>query len=225
MVVVMSPINSKSIVKQTNFYEDGKKRSFELAIFTAGKGDKMLMQYIKPKSVKGQSFLLLNDGDDIWTYFPRTRRVRKMASHAKKMKVQGGDFSFDDFSSEETWKTDYHTINTGETKLNNVSCWVLKSTAVKDADVDYTALISYVRKDNYYPIKIEYMKEKGNPEKTLTFSEISDVDGYPTAKMIIMENHLTGTKTIMETIEASNKWIPQDGFFTERNMKRDLWKK
>ena len=42
---------------------------------------------------------MLNDGDDIWTYFPRTRRVRKLASHAKKQKVPGSDFSFGDFSS------------------------------------------------------------------------------------------------------------------------------
>jgi len=86
-----------------------------------------MMRYIKPTSVKGQTFLMLNDGDDIWTYFPRTRRVRKMASHAKKMKVQGGDFSFDDFSSNETWENDYQTTNEGTVDKQGSSCLETKS--------------------------------------------------------------------------------------------------
>ncbi len=47
---------------------------------------------------------MLNNADNIWTYFPRTKRVRKLASHAKKQKVQGGDFTFEDFSSSNIWK-------------------------------------------------------------------------------------------------------------------------
>ncbi len=220
MTAVMSPENSSGLIKQINHYEDGKIRTFQLEIYSSGKGDKMLMRYIKPSSVKGQTFLLLNNGDDIWMYFPRTRRVRKMASHAKKMKVQGGDFSFDDFSSEDTWKKDYSTLNIGSDELNGNSCWKLKATAHKDADVDYPTVVLYVRKDNYYPVQIEYMNEKEVPEKTLTLTDIQEIDGYPTAMYIIMKNHLTNTKTIMETFSVSYKWIPPKGFFSERNLKK-----
>ena len=220
MVAIMSPENSKLIVKQTNHYDDGKSRTFVLEMYSTNKGDKMMIRYIKPTSVKGQTFLLLNDGDDIWTYFPRTRRVRKMASHAKKMKVQGGDFSFDDFSSEGSWKNEYITTNTGSIEKSGELCWVLKAIAKENADVDFPAVILYVRKDNYYPVRIEYMHEKGNPEKTLTLTDIQDVDDYPTAMLITMENHLTGTKTVMETTEVSYSWLPPKGFFSERNLKK-----
>lgn len=222
MTAVMSPESNMSMVKQMNHYANGGKRTFELILYSTNKGEKMIMQYIKPKSVKGQTFLLKNDGNDIWTYFPRTRRVRKMASHAKKMDMQGSDFSFGDFSSEDTWKNDYTTINTGEESHKNTSCWVLKAAAREGADVDYPAVIIYVRKDSCYPVKIDYMDEKGNPEKTLTLSEIVNIDGYPTAKLIEMKNHLTGTRTVMKTIETSNKWKAPKDFFTERNMKKDL---
>ena len=70
---------------------------------------------------------MLNDGDDIWTYFPRTRRVRKLASHAEKQKVQGHDFSFGDFSSEDTWKEDYISKNTGAVTKGDIICWELSA--------------------------------------------------------------------------------------------------
>ncbi len=224
MTAKMTPENNMSRVKQMNYYANGSKRAFELIMFSADEGEKIIMQYIKPKSVKGQTFLLLNDGDDIWTYFPRTRRVRKMASHAKKMDMQGSDFSFGDFSSEDTWKQDYTTITTGETNISDTPCWALKATANKGADVDYPAVILYVRKDNYYPVQIDYMKKNEKPEKTLTLSDIVIIDGYPTAKNIEMKNNITGTKTVMETLETSNSWNPPKSFFTERNMKKDLSK-
>lgn len=220
MIAIMSPENSKSIIKQTNHYDDGKTRTFVLEMYSAGKGDKMMMRYIKPTSVKGQTFLLLNDGDDIWTYFPRTRRVRKMASHAKKMKVQGGDFSFDDFSSEDTWKDDYITDNTGSEKYNGKPCWKLKAVAKPDADVDYPEIILWIGQDNYYPLKMDYMDSKENIEKTLYLTDIQNVDGFPTAMLITMENHITGTKTVMETVEVSYDWNPPKGFFSERNLKK-----
>lgn len=220
MTAILSPENSKGCVRQTNHYNNGKKRTFELEMFTSGKGEKTLMRYIKPTSVKGQTFLMLNNGDDIWTYFPRTRRVRKLASHAKKQKVQGGDFSFEDFSSEDTWKNDYISENTGTEVKNGYKCWVLKAKAGAGADVDYPTIILYLRQDNYYPVQMDYWDDTGRVEKTMTLFNIETIDGYPTAKVVKMENHLSGTKTVMETLDISFNWIPPKGFFSERSLKK-----
>ncbi len=220
MTAIMSPENSKGLIKQTNHYADGKTRTFDMEMYSGDKGDKMLMRYFKPISVKGQTFLILNAGDDIWTYFPRTRRVRKLASHAKKQKVQGSDFSFADFSSENTWDEDYFVTNTGITKKAGVFCWVLKAEAREGADVDYSSVMLYVRQDNYYPVQIDYFHDDGDLEKTLTLTNIRKVDDYPTAMVIIMANYLTGTKTVMETLEMSYGWQPPKNFFSERSLKK-----
>jgi len=220
MTAIMSPENSKGLIRQTNVYENGKSRTFDLEMFSGQKGEKSLMRYLKPTSVKGQTFLMLNSGDDIWTYFPRTRRVRKLASHAKKQKVQGGDFSFEDFSSEDTWNEDYSVENRGNENLNGVSCWLLKAVAKPGADVDYPLVMLWVRRDNYYPVQIDYQDEKGRIEKSLTLDDIQLIDGIPTAKTIVMKNVLSATKTIMETVEISFDWVPPKGFFSERNLKK-----
>lgn len=127
---------------------------------------------------------MLNDGDDIWTYFPRTRRVRKLASHAEKQKVQGHDFSFGDFSSEDTWKEDYISKNTGAVTKGDIICWELSTKAKENADVDYPTVILLIRQDNYYPVQMNYLDERGRIEKSLGLTNIVDIDGYPTAPNI-----------------------------------------
>ncbi len=220
MTAIMSPENSKALISQQVIKADGRTRTFEFEMYSAGKGEKVLMRYVRPSSVRGQTFLLLNDGDDIWTYFPRTRRVRKLASHAKKQKVQGSDFSFGDFSSEETWKEDYTTENIGSETVDGFNCWRLKAVAKADVDADFPEVILFVRKDNYYPIQIDYLDEKGRMGKSLYLTNIQNVDGYPTARLFTMENHLEGSKTIMKMTEISYNWNPPDGFFSQRNLKK-----
>lgn len=220
MTAVLSPENSKSSIRQTNYYSHGKSRTFELEMYSTGKGKKVLMRYVKPTSIKGQSFLLLNNGDDIWTYFPRTRRVRKLASHAKKQKVQGSDFSFEDFGSEDMWGKDYSAENLGAEKMEGIECWKLVAQARPQVETDFPKVLLYVDRSNYYPVRMDYFDDKNQLEKSLYFTNIATVDGYPTAKIMIMENHLSRTKTIMEILSVDYKWIPPQGFFSERNLKK-----
>ena len=99
MTSVMTQENSKGIMTQTITTSSGKQRTFEFEMFSADEGKKTLMRYVKPAAARGQAFLMLNNADDIWTYFPRTKRVRKLASSSKNQKMQGSDFSFEDLGS------------------------------------------------------------------------------------------------------------------------------
>ncbi|MEE8335396.1 MAG: outer membrane lipoprotein-sorting protein, partial [Candidatus Neomarinimicrobiota bacterium] len=172
MTAQMSPENSRSLMLQTNHYADGRKRTFEFEMFSGNKGEKSLLRYIKPVSVKGQSFLMLNDGDDIWTYFPRTRRVRKLASHAKKQKVQGSDFSFEDFASQDTWEADYNTTNLGSVSYEGTDCWKLESLRKEDSEEDFPRIILFIRVDTFYPLRIDYYANDNKNEKSMTLNEI-----------------------------------------------------
>jgi len=220
MTLKMSPENSKGLMLQTNHYADGRKRSFEFEIFSAEKGKKSMMRYIKPVSVKGQTFLMLNDGDDIWTYFPRTRRVRKLASHAKKQKVQGSDFSFEDFASQDTWEADYNTSNLGQENLMGEKCWKLESIRKVESEEEFYRIILFIKQDSFYPLKIDYYDDDNLNEKSMILNEIEEIDGYPTAKFIIMVNHFSGSKTVMENKSVSYEWQPPENFFSERNLKK-----
>ena len=90
-------------------------------------------------------------------YFPRTRRVRKLASHAKKQKAQGSDFSYEDFSGSEEWKTDYRVKQTLSSERKN---YLLTLTSKIDTETSYDSLKIYVNKLNYYPDRMLYYQNE-----------------------------------------------------------------
>jgi len=93
--------------KMTITTTSGQERTFISESWTKDRGEKNLVRYLEPARVKDQAVLMLNNADDIWMFFPRTQRVRKLATHAKKQKMQGSDFSYEDMGSGETFINDF----------------------------------------------------------------------------------------------------------------------
>jgi len=220
MTALMNQEYSRATMTQTIQTSSGKTRTLEFEMFSADTGSSVMMRYIKPSSVRGQAFLMLNDANDIWTYFPRTRRVRKLASSAKNQKVQGSDFSYSDFSSSDTWKKDYVSTLVGEADIQGTPCWKLEATETESNDSDYPRIILYVRKSDYSPLQIEYFNDQNIHEKTLSLENIETIEGVPTAKRMVMKNLLEGSETIMTIKEITYQWRPPKGFFSERNLQR-----
>ena len=91
---VLSPDSSRAKARMTISTTSGDTRTFLYESWSKNAGEKNLMRYLEPRRIKDQAVLMLNNADDIWMFFPRTQRVRKMATHAKKQKMQGSDFSY-----------------------------------------------------------------------------------------------------------------------------------
>ncbi|MEE9574303.1 MAG: outer membrane lipoprotein-sorting protein [Candidatus Neomarinimicrobiota bacterium] len=220
MMEIMTQENSKGTMTQTITTSSGTQRTFEFEMFTTDEGEKTLMRYLKPSAARGQAFLMLNNADDIWTYFPRTKRVRKLSSSSKNQKVQGSDFSFEDLGSGDSWEKEYTSNNLGSEKYNKTECWKIESIGIPEQNPSYPKMIVFVRKSDFYPLKIDYFDDNNDIEKTLFLGDIKEIEGVPTAMKMTMKNHLEGTETIMETLSITYNWEPQDNFFSERTLKK-----
>lgn len=220
MTSLMNRENARGVMTQTIQTSSGQLRTFEVESYSSNHGEKTLMRYRNPASVKGQAFLMLNNADDIWTYFPRTGRVRKLASHAKKQKVQGSDFTYEDLGSGDTWKVEYEPNNLGEVKEKEVLYWKLELRGISDKNPAYPRIVILVRQSDYYPLKMDYYNEKGEVIKTLALENIVEIEGVPTAKKMIMKNLEDDGQTVMEVIEMTYEWEPPAGFFSERSLKK-----
>jgi len=220
MTDIMSQETSKSLMQQKIVTSGGHERTFEFEMFTADEGEKTLMRYLKPSAAKGQTFLMLNNADDIWTYFPRTKRVRKLASSSKNQKVQGSDFSYEDFGSGGSWKKEYKSENIGTEKVNGVECWKLESVGIPEEKPSYPKMVVLARKSDYYPLIIHYYDDEDYIEKTLEMDDIRDIEGVPTAFIMKMVNHEEGSETIMKTLSTTYDWTPPNNFFSERTLKK-----
>ena len=209
---------SKSTNLEISYKSDGTKRESEMIAYSSNGNEKSLMEYIKPKRIKGMKILMLNDGDDIWFYSNRTNRVRKIASHQKKQSANGSDFSYEDMSMSDN-RTDYDYKLIGEEKKDDKDCYKLEFKA-KDDDNTYSKFNIWVDKSNFLTIAGEFYDEDGELWKQLSIRDIKKNGKYWTAGEVEMKNLLKDSRTIFKTIKVEYDIKLDDNMFTERKLKR-----
>ena len=214
--------SSYSKSKMTIVTTSGTKRTFLSESWSKDKGEKNLVRYLEPRRVKGQAILMLNNADDIWSYFPRTQRVRKLATHAKKQKMQGSDFSYEDMGSGDAFINDFVPKRLKDEKMEGKNCYKLELIRKPKSDISYSRLVMWVIKENFVPIVIDYYDEDDPAllEKRLVESDIQIIDNIPTAMKVVMYNKNDNTQTAMELIEVKYNVKLSDNMFTERSLKK-----
>lgn len=222
MTETMNTDQAQGHMKMTITTTTGDERTFLYETYSKGQGEKSLMKYLEPTRVKGQTILMLNDGDDIWTYFPKKNHVRKLATHAKKQKLEGSDFSYEDLGGSDEFTEEYTSVRLKDEKKEGHDCYKLELTRKSDSDVGYSRLVVWVDKKMLVPIIIDYYHEEdpGLREKQLICSNIELIDNIYTPKVYTMYNKLDNTKTSMEIIDITYNIDLPDDLFTEEGMKR-----
>lgn len=222
MTETLNPEQSEAVVEMTITTSGGQERTFVYKAYSKNSGEKNLMKYLEPGRVKNQAILMLNNADDIWMYFPGTNRVRKLATHAKRQKVQSSDFSYEDLGSSNEFIENYNSVLLGEEEKEGELCYKLELTRKEDSDAGYSRLIVWVEKENYVPLVIDYYHEKDPEllEKELILSDIEMIDDIPTPMKMLMYNKLDNTKTVMEFKELIYGVDLPDNLFTEMGMKK-----
>jgi len=209
--------SSEAIVKQIITTSGGKKRTLEMKSYTKDQNDKQLMIYTGPSRVKGDKILMLNDGDDIWFYTPKTDRVRHLASHAKRQKVQGSDFSYEDMSSGSI-EEDYTYTLLGEEKIDGTSCYKFELIPTESGP-HYSKLIYWGDKERFLAIQIDYY-EDGELLKRLDCYDVKRIGEHWYQMRMVMTNLQEGGETVMETTEIRFDIDLDDKIFTTGNLKR-----
>ncbi len=218
----MNPEESQGIMTMTIVTSTGQERTFKYETFSKGKGEKSLMKYLEPTRVKGQTILMLNDANDIWTYFPRTKRVRKLATHAKKQKVEGSDFSYEDMGASNTFTEEYDALRLNDERKEGRDCYKLELTRKPNSTAGYSRIVIWVDKEQYVPLVIDYYHDDDPKlhEKQLVCSDIRLVDDIYTPFDCTMYNKLDNTKTSMRIIQVEYDVDLPDDLFTEMGMQR-----
>lgn len=218
----MNPEQSQGRMKMTIVTSTGQERTFEYQTFSKHKGEKSLMKYLKPRRVKGQAILMLNDGNDIWVYFPRTRRIRKLATHAKKQKLEGSGFSYEDMGGSDTFIEEYDTVRHNDEKKEGRQCYKLELTRKPESSASYSRVVLWVDKEYSLPLVLDYYHDDDPElwEKQLVCGDIQLIDGMHTPMKCVMYNKLDNTQTSMEILEVTYDVDLSDDLFTEMGMQR-----
>ncbi len=216
-----NPTQAQATMTMIIITSSGEERTFVYESFSKDRGEKNLMRYLEPKRARGQATLMLNNADDIWAYFPRTKRVRKLAEHAKRQKMEGSDFSYEDMGSGDAFIEEYSSKRLADEEFEGTDCYTLELTRKTDSDAGYSRLTIWVQKETFIPLGLDYydLKDPDLKLKRLTQSDIEIIQGIPTARKIVMRNALDNTETRMELNSIDYEVELDDDLFTERGLR------
>jgi outer membrane lipoprotein-sorting protein len=170
-----------------------------------------------PATVKGTRFLTMDNASgksDQWIFLPALGKVRRIASSESGGSFMGTDFSYDDMSlMDREVGLDTHTILREET-LDGPECYVIQSVP-KDADFQYSKMLTWVDKANYRIYKQELYNKRGAVEKVMEVSGYSEVQGQDTPTQTKLSTVAAGTSTTIHVdIIRYNETIPEGVFTT-----------
>ena len=177
-----------------------------------GVANRRIIRFLAPSDVRNTTTLLVeNPGrdDEIWVYLPALKKARRLASNNKKNSFVGTDLSFGDLVGHKAadWN---HKILRQDTLLG-VAVTVVESTPKTPevaSDSGYSKRVSWVNKENFVSLKVDFHDAGGALLKTLENSKLKVVDAalkkYQPME-IVVKNHQTGHATYlkMERFEAN----------------------
>ncbi len=192
-------------------------RTLEMESFSIGQNEKMLTVYTGPARVRGDKILMLDDGDDIWFYTPKTDRVRHLASHARRQKVQGSEFSYEDMVSGNL-EEDYTHRLLPEEELDGVRCYVIEAIPTESGP-SYSKLVVWAEMDRAVTRQIDYY-EDDRLLKRMVSDDIKQIAQYWVPFRLTMINLRDGGETVFEFDEMEINVDVDESIFTTNSLKR-----
>lgn len=220
--VAKKTLDHKMEASMILFDKGGGTRSRTLVAYgRRGEGEayKVLVLFKTPPDLKDVGFLVharTFADRDLWAYFPEFKKIRRIPTNSQDDSFFGTDFSYDDFGGPANLD-DYSFKILREEEMDGRPCFVVEVTP--KIHRKYTRYVSWVAKDLWVHLKIEYYQDK-EIYREGAFSDVRMVDDIPTAFKGLMANKKSGHRTefSIENVEYHTSY-PED-LFTQRSLER-----
>ena len=143
--------------------------TYTMRIYSEGES-KGLTRVIAPPRDAGQAFL--NDGDNVFIYNPRLRRVLRLPPSGQSDSFLGSDISYNDLSGDDL-RQDYTASVLEETDESVI----LELEPNPNAPTPYGKIHLTAVKPSYAPTTITYFDQRDTAVKENVLSDYAEVDG------------------------------------------------
>lgn len=194
------------------------QRELKLEEWSKGK-DKSLIRILSPKKEKGTA--TLRNGNDMWNYLPKVKRVIKLPSSMMSDSWMGSHFTNDDLVKESRMAVDYEFELTFDGKRDGKNIVEITCIPKEDAAVVWGKVVVTVGKPNYFPLEILYYDEDLELARTMVFSNIKTIGGRMLpVEMRIAPTDETDEYTLVTYSEMEFDLELEDKMFSLRNLQK-----
>ncbi|MCG2589573.1 outer membrane lipoprotein-sorting protein [Rhodohalobacter sulfatireducens] len=193
-------------------------RSVSMKSWSLGE-DYSLILITAPARDEGTSFLMRNN--EIWNWLPDVNRTIKMPPSMMSQSWMGSDFSNNDLVRESSVITDYTYSLLEDETVDGYDCYKIEMIPKPDAPIVWDRVVSFISKDEYLNLRVEYYDEDDEMVRVMTGSEVEQLGGrlLPTRmEMIPVEDE--GNRTIITYQDIEFDIDISERFFSIQNMKR-----
>ena len=193
-----------------------------------GIANRRVIRFLGPSDVRNTTTLIVESpgkDDEIWVYLPALKKARRLASNNKKNSFVGTDLSFGDLVGHKArdWS---HKALKSEAHAG-MPAWVIESTPKSPqiaADSGYSKRISWLAKDNFVSLKVDFFDASGALLKTAENRQLKLVDARLNKFQpmdVQVKNHQTGHSTYlkMERFEANTD--VSDSYFAASYLEKE----
>lgn len=178
---------------------------------------KYYVYFRRPSDLNRTVFMVwkhLQSDDDRWLYLPSLDLVRRISATDKRNSFVGSDFFYEDVSGRNI------DLDEHELKETTDTYYVVKSTPKNPDNVEFAWYESYIHKDSFIPVQIDFYKADGEKYREAKALAVETIEGYPTVTRSQMSSLESGSKTVMEYLSVDyDVGLPED-IFTERYLRR-----
>lgn len=194
-----------------------RERKLELKSKDFGELSRRYIRFSEPKAIEGTAFLSVENherSDDQFLFLPALHRVRRIVSDQKDRSFVNTDFTFEDLERRKVEKNTYKILK--EEKFLDRPCWVLESAAKNSSDTQYGRVVSWIAKESYLPLRVEFFNKKQTLVKVLEAHQVKQVDKIWTVLDSTMQDLENNHRTRLTFDEIHyNRGLP-DRVFTEK---------
>ena len=204
--------------------KQGRTRSRDITILrkdeindNSESGDQRFFVYFRaPSDVRDTVFLVWKHpqaDDDRWLYLPALDLVRRIAAGDERSSFVGSDFFYEDVSGRSAEEDTHVVQDTTETY------YILKSTPKDPNRVEFAYYISYIHKESYLPVQVEYYQSDHSKYREYTAEAVETIQGFPTVTRATMKDLADGGRTTLTYSDIHYDIDLSDEIFTERYLR------
>lgn len=206
-------------------------KSFRRDAGANGKDAETILFFLAPADVKDTAFLTydyddVSKDDDQWLYLPALKKTKRIASSDKSSSFMGTDFTYADMTKRNIANYDYKLLK--EEEVGGHKVWVIEAVPTNPKEKEetgYTKSVTFVRQDNFVPVRGVSWLEKGERLKYMEVKKLEQVDGIWVSTEVVMTTKKDKEilhQTVMTSRNVQFNQPQPDETFTTRRLEQGL---
>jgi hypothetical protein len=210
-----------SLLIKGNRADAGEERRIVVRTLRRGERIDRTLCFLGPADLKNTAFLAANDGGQ-YLWLPELGRVRQVSRSSRSESFLGTTFSFRDVEGFGLDDATYKKLS--DESIDGNPCSVVEATLKPSPGEEYGRVVSWVRKSDYMPLRVELYDTAGQHVKNLFTRRVATQakSGLSYAQAARMEDLRSGGSTLLEIVDADFEAHLDDAAFTVAELRRGV---